>query len=166
MNKFIKLFWLLSMIGFLALLLWVYANMPPQIDISMVNSAFSEITISKNAFFYSMIAIVVSTNGSILMLSKVLQLLTARHLKENDGFYPQEGHNNRLINWLGSFSIILNLFCIIGVLFVGLYNTIEKEAGHPYIYIVYTSLFLMLVWLLGLIYIIASKRKGMKERLK
>ena len=158
MNKFIKLFWFFSLLGFLATLLFVYAALRPEVDVSLGSGVIPAMLISKNAFFYTMIIIIVLTNAVLLALSKFIGMLKTDN-KSNRFIFGDEPFKKNLINWLGSFSVVLNLFYAMGTLFIGLYNNIEYVPTAGYSFLVYASIILIVGWLFWLVYIVLKKVK-------
>lgn len=156
MNRFIKLFWFFSLLGFLATLLFVYAALPAEVDVSLDSDIIPSILLSKNSFFYSMVLLIVLTNAIFLALSKFIGLLKTDN-RSNKMFFGDESFKKNLINWLGSFSVILNLFYAMGALFVGLHNNIDYVPSTSYSFLVYASIILVVGWLFWLVYIVLKK---------
>lgn len=150
MSKFVKLFWVFSLVGFLGALLFSYTSIPEKVDIALGSTMVSSIFLSRDVFFYLMVGIMVFTNATLLTMAKVLNIIP---VKTHVGF--TEG----IINWLGSFSVILNLFYSITALIVGFYNNPAYNSSTHYNYLAYIGLVLILVWVLGLVYVLAQKNK-------
>lgn len=153
MSRFVKLFWVFSLIGFLAALLFSYTSIPEQVDIALGSSVVSSIFLSRDVYFYAMIGIMVFTNATLLTMAKVLNIIPS--LEASNTFKVN------IINWLGSFSVILNLFFSITALIVGFYNNPAFESPTHYNYLAYIGLVLILVWLFGLLYVLV-KKNGVK----
>lgn len=160
MNRFIKLFWFLSMLGFLVAILLVYANLPEEVDVTLGSSSISEVLLSRNAFFYSMIALIVVSNGVLLALANVITLTKSAKNRHSAGDLGQPLFKSRIVNWLGSFSTILNIFYIIGVFFVGFHNDPQYVAPKSYSILVYASLIFIAAWIIWLPFIILRKNKA------
>lgn len=158
MNKFIKLFWFISLLGFLAILLLVYSALPLEVDVSLGSTFIGDISVSRNIFFYTMIAIVVLSNGLFLALSKAINLINADDIKRNV-FLENSTFRASLTNWLGSFSAILNLFYSMGTMFVGLHNNPEYVLTSTYSSVAYLSIFLIIGWIFWLVVIVLRKVK-------
>ncbi|MCG8389410.1 MAG: hypothetical protein MJA30_27915, partial [Cytophagales bacterium] len=58
--------------------------------------------------------------------------------------------NSLLINWQLSFAIVLNLFYVVGLNFIFLFNSGEKFNYDSFGYLVLLALGLILVWLVAL----------------
>lgn len=158
MNKFIKLFWFISLLGFLAMLLLVYSALPIEVDISLGSTLIGDMSVSRNTFFYTMIAIVVLSNGLFLALSKAINLVKADDINRNE-FLENSAFRTCLTNWLGSFSAVLNLFYAMGTIFVGLHNNPEYVLTSTYSSLAYLSIFLIIGWIFWLVVIVLRKVK-------
>lgn len=158
MNKFIKLFWFISLLGFLAILLLVYSALPLEVDVSLGSTLVGDMSVSRNTFFYTMIAIVVLSNGLFLALSKAINLIKADDIKRNI-YLENDAFRTSLTNWLGSFSAILNLFYAVGTMFVGLHNNPEYVLTSTYSSLAYLSIFLIIGWIFWLVVIVLRKVK-------
>src|SRR5690606_15239149 len=121
----------------------------------------SQLVVSRNTFFYVMVVVVVLTNASLLGFYKMLSIISRRAVKPED-IIRNESHNTRIVNWIGSFAIVLKLFYCIGVVFIGLHNALENTASTSNSYIVYFGLGLIFIWLIGLAYILATRSRRTK----
>lgn len=142
------------MLGFLGAILLIYANLPEEVDVTLGSRSISQLVLSRNSFFYAMIAVVVLSNGLLLALSKVVGLIKSPENGEDSGIM----FRNRIINWLGCFSIVLNIFYIVGVFFVGFHNDPQYVAPESYNILVYGSILLIVACVLWLV-VIALQRK-------
>lgn len=159
MNRFIKLFWFFSLLGFLGAILLVYSNLPVEVDVTLGSGDVSPIFLSRNAFFYFMIAVVVLTNGVLLALAKAVRLIKSPAYPVSPGISEKVLFKSRIVNWLGSFSFVLNLFYIVGVLFVGFHNDAQYVAPKSYSALVYGSILLILAWIFWLALIFLQRKK-------
>lgn len=166
MNKIIKLFLLVSLLGFLAILLLIYAALPPQVDVSLGSDIVQDVILSQNAFFYIVIAIVVLSNGVLMALSKVIKLVRNENQDDRQGsratILSGNTFEKSLANWLGSFSVVLNIFYAMGIFFVGLYNNPEYALTGTYSILAYFSIFLIIAWIFWLV-VIVLKKVGFKN---
>ncbi len=159
MNRFIKLFWFLSMLGFLVGILLIYANLPEEVDVTFGSQSISVELLSRNAFFYAMIAIVALSNGLLLALARAVSLTKTPELAGTD-VSDKALFKTRIVNWLGSYSIILNIFYIIGIFFVGFHNDPQYVAPKSYDILAYGSILLLIGWLIWLPFIIFKRNKA------
>ncbi len=160
MNRFIKLFWFLSMLGFLVSILLIYANLPEAVDVALGSRSISVDLLSRNAFFYTMIALVVISNGVLLALARAVALIKFQKQPVSTDIAEGNLFRTRISNWLGGFSVILNIFYIIGVFFIGFHNDPQYVAPESYRILVYGSVLLMVGWLVWLPFILLKRNKA------
>jgi len=140
MNKIrlLKFFWLLSGIIGLVILIYSYANIVGN-EISIPNSII-EISISKNVYFYSVVAAIIAINGPIYLLSHLLK--SKKELNSN--FF------NKIELWLFGMALIINFFIISTVIFLSLLNNSYMNYLSNIGYLIVASLTALVIWLLRL----------------
>lgn len=140
MNKIrlLKFFWLLSGIIGLVILIYSYANIVGN-EISIPNSII-EISISKNVYFYSVVAAIIAINGPIYFLSHLLK--SKKELNSN--FF------NKIELWLFGMALIINFFIICTVIFLSLLNNSFINYLNSIGYLIIASLTALVIWLLRL----------------
>jgi len=140
MNKIrlIKFFWMVSgFIGFVILLI-TYANIVGS-EIRLPNS-FAEVSISKAAYFYSIVVAIIFVNASIYFLSHLLKL--NRELSSNFCY--------NIEIWLFGVALIINLFIISTMIFLSSYNNPNIIYLSYFGYLIIASLTALLIWLFRL----------------
>lgn len=98
--------WFISFLAVVANLMWVYAELPQ--DVVLREQDTKLVTLNKEFLFYSWMALVGIVNVMIYALSKKL--------------VPDEAFRS----WFTGLIILLNLFFIISLSYIGLYNSSEK----------------------------------------
>ena len=146
MNRFIKFFWILSLLGFLAVLLFAFSGMPAKVDLALGSSVMSSVFLSRDIFFYIMVGITLFSNGLILIVTRVLGLVSPVRYEQG---VLQNPFRIVLNNWLGAMAGILNLFYAITSLIVSFYNNPGYSNPTHYNYLIYIGLFLILFWMAG-----------------
>ena len=148
------------MLGFLVSILLIYANLPESVDVTLGNRDISVELLSRNAFFYAMIALVVISNGVLLALARAVALLKPQ--QQSASADPAQGtlRKAKIANWLGGFSVVLNIFYIIGVFFIGFHNDPQYVAPESYRILVYGSVLLIVGWLVWLPFIFLNRNKA------
>jgi hypothetical protein len=124
--KIFKAVWFLSLLGILALFLIVYASLPERI---IVREAESAVTLSREALFYISLFIFALCNVLVFVVSRLFS-------KGHDDFQC----------WFYGLIICLNIFFIISLNFINLYNSSEKFDYTRVGYIIYGSLWLVAGW--------------------
>lgn len=138
--KLLKAVWFLSMVGALGALLYVYASLPQ--DVVIQNSGDARVSISNEIFFYVVMILVAVTNVMVYIIAKVF--------KENED----------LRTWFYGLITTLNIFFVIGLNFISLYNSSERFDYNRIAFVIYGSLALIIVWAVSWpIYVIFKGKK-------
>jgi hypothetical protein len=145
MGRIIKFTWLISLLSGLATLMYTYASLGEVVSVNNETLATESGTITREAFFYSSLAILVVFNFTFYAISRNMHM-------------ADQGMKQLLINWQLSFAAVLNFFFIIGVLFIMLINSGENFSYGNFGYLVYVALVLILLWLLALPLLIMRQR--------
>ena len=154
MNRFIKFFWALSLIGFLAALLFAFSGMPAKVDLALGSSLMSSVFLSRDIFFYIMVGFAIFTNGLLMTATRALGLMSP--VRYQDGI-PQNPFRIALSNWLGAMAVILNLFYAITSLIVSFYNNLGYANPTHYNYLIYIGLFLIIFWVVGFVWTVLRR---------
>lgn len=124
--KLFRAVWFLSMLIVLANLLYVYAGLPEQV--SLMEEGIESFSIGKEQVFYSAM--------TLIALANVMVYLFSRKITPSEDFRT----------WLHGLVITLNIFFIIGMSFIGLYNSAEKFDFSRIGFIIYSSVGLVGLW--------------------
>ncbi len=127
--KIFKAFWFLSMIVVLANLLYVYASLPPTVVIQ--DQGTDSFSVGRDAFFYVVTAVIASVNGLVYIISNVF--------KRDVDFRA----------WFHGLIITLNIFFMVSLNFIALFNSGEKFDYSKIDFVVYGSISLFVLWALG-----------------
>ncbi len=127
--KVFKAIWFLSLLIFLGVFMYNYAGLPEVV--SLVDSIESPLSISREALFYSVLAIAAILNVFVFIISKLYS------------------SNPEFRGWFYGLITALNIFLIIGVNFVTLFNSAEKFDYSRIGNIIYGSLLLVILWLVA-----------------
>lgn len=138
MLKVLNFLKVLSVILFLGVLLLVYAYLPVMIDIQPDSQ---DIQVRKETFFYYSIAAFVMIN----LVLFVFQRLTEPKLM-GEGIKA----------WMRGLSFIINIYLAMLVGFVGVINNATHINPSGYAYLNYLGPILLVVWGIGLAYIVFS----------
>jgi hypothetical protein len=114
------------MLATLAILIFNYAGLPETVVVQ--EKGASVFRISRDAYFYSMTAIIGLVNVMVFPIGKVY----ATHPAFKSWFY--------------GLVIALNFFFIVSMNFIGLFNSAEKFDYEQIRYIVYFSVSLFIIW--------------------
>lgn len=124
--KIFKAVWFVSLLAVLANLLYVYAGWPEQVQLYAAGGEWFEV--GREPLFYAAITAITVFNLLVYLFSKNVA--------------PSETFRS----WLHGQIITLNVFFIISLSFIGLYNSAEHFDYSRIGGIIYASVGLVLLW--------------------
>ncbi|HEX6225010.1 MAG TPA: hypothetical protein VFZ52_11400 [Chryseolinea sp.] len=124
--KLLKAIWFLSMLATLGALLYVYATLPQEVLVQ--DDTQARLAISNELFFYLAMVFIAISNSMVYVMAKVFK------------------RNEDLRSWFFGLIIALNIFVIIGMNFISLYNSEEKYDFERLAVVIYGSLGLIILW--------------------
>ena len=141
--KLLKAIWFLSMLVTLVALLFVYASLPQEVLVQ--DDTEARVAISNEVFFYLAMALIAVSNALVFVIAKVFKT------------------NEDLRAWFFGLIITLNIFFIIGMNFISLYNSEEKFDYDRIAVIIYGSLGLIILWTVAWPVYAIFKRSSLKS---
>jgi hypothetical protein len=141
--KLLKAIWFLSMLVTLGALLFVYASLPQ--DVLVQDDTEARVAISNELFFYLAMLLIAISNALVFVMAKVFKT------------------NEELRAWFFGLIITLNIFFIIGMNFISLYNSEEKFDYDSIAVIIYGSLGLIILWAVAWPVYVIFKRSDLKS---
>ena len=136
--KLFKAAWFLSMLAVLGNLLYVYASLPEQVI--LIENLTDPLSVGREQLFYVAMAVIAMANVIVYLFSKKLM--------------PQEDFRT----WLHGLVMTLNIFFIIGMSFISLYNSAEHYDFGRIGFIIYSSVGLIVLWAISWpIYLLGKK---------
>jgi hypothetical protein len=127
--RLIKAIWFLSMLAALANLLYVYAGLPETVVVH--EQGIEQHSLGREAVFYGALV--------LLALANLMVYVFGKKLMPDDWFR----------GWLHGLVVTFNIFSIIGLSFLGLFNSTEKFDFSRIGFIIYASVGLMVLWAAG-----------------
>lgn len=127
--KVFKGVWFLSLLVFLVVFIYDYAALPEKITLQETETPLA---ISRDGLFYGFIGMVAVINMLVFVVSRL---------------FPEKDADFK--TWFYGLVITLNIFFIVSISFIGLYNSTEKFDYESIGIIIYGSLGLLAVWALG-----------------
>lgn len=124
--KILKVIWFFSLLAMVATFMYVYASLPENV---VVNENPQTITLSKETLFYMALAVIAIANALVFAVSRIYS--------EREGDFKA---------WFHGLIACANLFFIIGLSFISLYNSNEKYDFGRLGVIIYGSVGLLMVW--------------------
>jgi len=141
--KLLKAVWFLSMLATLGALLFVYASLPQEVLVQ--DDTEARVAISNELFFYLAMLLIAISNALVYVMAKVFKT------------------NEELRAWFYGLIITLNIFFIIGMNFISLYNSEEKFDYDRIALIIYGSLALIILWAAAWPVYVIFKRSSLKS---
>ena len=139
--KIFKGVWFFSLLGLLGSFLFVYASVPEHVVIHE-GSGIREI--SREGLFYGSIALIAVCNVLVYVMS-------ALHRSSHD-----------FLAWFYGLIITLNVFFVIALNFLNLYNSNEQYRYESIGFIIYASVVLFVLWALSWPVILLVRKIGRK----
>ncbi len=124
--KIFKAVWFLSLLVTLAVFMYVYASLPEQVRISV---GASDLLLSREAVFYLVLVVTALFNMMVFVFARL-------YAKGADTF----------LTWFFGLIISLNLFFVILLGFINLYNSNERFDYERLGALIYGSLGLVVLW--------------------
>ena len=141
--KIFKALWFLSVLAVLANLLLTYISLPENVVIN--DDGPAPLSVQKDTFFYVMTALLAIVNGMVYFISRIYK------------------KNLDLRAWFHGLIITLNVFLIIAMNFIGLFNSGERFDYKRIDFIIYGSVGLFFVWTLSWPVYLLYKKFMVKE---
>lgn len=126
--KIFKAFWFLSVVLVVADALYTYAALPEHVVVR--EEVTGQIAIGRDAFFYSTIAFIILVNALVYLIAKI------------------QKHRPDFRTWFYGLMMAVNVFFVIALSFIALYNSSEKFDFGRIDFAIYGSVLLIAVWAL------------------
>jgi hypothetical protein len=127
--KILKGIWFLSVIVVVIDVLYVYASLPEHVVIQ--EEATGMTAIGRDPFFYGAISFIILTNALVFLIAKVF------------------AHRPDFRTWFYGFMVVLNIFFVMSLSFISLYNSNEKFDYSQIDFAIYGSVILIVLWALA-----------------
>ena len=135
--RIFKAVWFISMLTVLAFLLYSYATL--QEEVVVYEQGTEIMRIGRDTFFYIIVGLLASINVLVYVIAKVVL-------------------NNEYKTWFYGLIITFNIFFIIAIAFISLYNSGEIYDYSKLEVILYSSIMLFSFWTVGWPIYIGYKR--------
>lgn len=151
--KISRVIWFFSILGVLGFFLYTYAALPDPI---IVLDDEEQISIGKEVWFYTVLFLVAIFNMFVFVIRS---LYTNREavLRKSDS---QKREGEAFVAWFYGLVICLNIFFIVAVSYISLFNGGERFEYQRIGFIVYGSIGLIIIWAFAWpVYLIFAKLK-------
>lgn len=140
--KVFRVLWFFSILGLLGFFMYTYAALPDPI---VVMDDTEQISIGKEVWFYSVLFLVAIFNMFVYVFRSL---------------YKNRPEGEAFVSWFYGLVICLNVFFMVAVSYISLFNGGERFEYQRIGFIVYGSIGLILVWVLTWpVYLIFAKKK-------
>ncbi|MEO1051836.1 MAG: hypothetical protein AAFX87_14495 [Bacteroidota bacterium] len=140
MARLIKAFWFVTVLATFASLLYVYASIPEMVNILTREDRVDSLVVSRDTLFYVTLALTAFSNFVLYSIYRSLNNRANRKYR----YAPT------LIKWVLSFGAVLNLFFIVCMQFITLYNSGENFNYDNFGYLIYVTGGFIIIWLISL----------------
>jgi len=144
--KIFRVVWFFSILAVLRFFLYTYAALP---DPLVILDGEEQLTIGKETWFYAILALIAIFNMFVYVL---------RSLNKN----RPEGEG--LVTWFYGLVISLNVFIIVAVSYISLFNGGERFEYERIGIIIYGSIILMVAWSFSYPVYIAARKMFPKKK--
>ncbi|MEM8968910.1 MAG: hypothetical protein AAGE93_21010 [Bacteroidota bacterium] len=117
-DKFVKIAWGFTFLGFLIALSLSYAFLPIEVGLQADSNGQPDQFINRETFFYLSLGTFVVVNIICLVFFRVLNALPA----SSTVFYRSILFKERIRDWFGAFTTVINIFLICIVSYLSLFN--------------------------------------------
>ncbi len=124
--KIFKVIWVFSLLGLVADFMYMYASWPETV---VVFERVDTISLSREYLFYIVLAVIALINMLVFVITRI---------------FPEEKTDFK--SWFYGLVVCFNLFFVVAISFVGVYNSGEKFRYEEIGVAIYGSVILLLVW--------------------
>jgi Na+/H+ antiporter NhaC len=159
-TRFAKFFYFISMGLFLFVLLYAYASMPDFATYEQNSKGLPLKQVSKESFFYITVIVFFIYNVILIVPAKLIEMKNNTPLRRL--FPVGDTFRDPMVAWIYSFIAVLNISISIMVFYIHSLtnqNEIESSEYNLFFYVVPV---LLVVWVIGLLYLLAGKMKQVK----
>lgn len=150
MHRVFKLVSRITVFIFLAMLLYVYAFLPEMVSLYFDQGGTPIFQMDREVFFYSALGLFMVCTLVLSFLKRTLKTLPVG----TTGTSISANKKSGLRVWADSLSVVLNLFFIFSISFVGLFHNDEHFNVSYFAFIVYIGPLLICIWIFYLIYLL------------
>lgn len=137
--KIFRVVWFFSILGLLGFFMYTYAALPDPI---VIMDDTEQVSISKELWFYCVLFLAAIFNMFVYVFRA---LNKSRPDLTSPGRFA-EARGEAFVSWFYGLVICLNLFIIVAVSYVSLFNGGERFEYHRIGVIIYGSIALMIAW--------------------
>lgn len=148
MDKFTRPFWLLTFLFLFIVFILSYAFLESQVIIYINEESGNPSIIKKQNYFYWGLGLILITNIVLYLFSKLIRVTF-----KVDAYFLKT-----LSDWFISLAGILNIFLLLSIVFILLFNRMEGFDPSILGYLLYLCVFVMFVWMGRLVILLIKDR--------
>ena len=150
MKRLIKFLFVLSVFVYLVMTLYVYAFLPDNV---LIISAFGNLDISNDAFFYW-------SNGMFVLLIGLSMLFTnmISGIQPNELSFFNADLKKVVVTWSSALRLVLSIFFTLSITFIGMSQNDEHFEITNFAFLVYIGPILFFIWILSLFFLLIKKK--------
>lgn len=153
MSRNIRIVRTFSIIVYLGVLLYVYAYLPQQVGIDANEADEFSTFIDKETFFYFALGSFLLVNIIVVVFGNLMQLIPVNA----QGFFTSQEFKERIHNWFSSFGLIINLFFLSAVAFIGFFNNADYYHISSFSIFAYLGQALIFIWIILFFYLLSKR---------
>ena len=153
MQKVVDISRFVSLVAFLGVLLFVYAYMPEKVGVAAGENDLPNEFIGKETFFYLSLGIFLATNMIFILGMKMMALFPV----SDTGFFRNIAFKQNIIQWFGGLGIMINLFFISVVAFLGFFNNADYYHISTFSVFAYVGQALIFIWIVLFFYLLSKR---------
>jgi len=159
-GRFIKFFWLFSMLFFMLILFFSYAYLrETSVGIHFNEYSQPDQFISRDIYFYIGLAVFIISNLIWYLFNTVINTFSKKAVNIQPASIFHRENVHRLIDWFNGFSFLSNVFFMVILILIGIMNNSADLRITHYGWMIYFSLGLLFVWVLVLGYLLIKPYK-------
>lgn len=157
MRRIVKYAWTLTVIFFLVSLSFIYANVGEVVNLDGSTRSISEMSMSKDVFFYAVLAFFLVINimlrGIGMLLDRVPVSGERRKTLMTNAVFKE-----KLVNWSISFTAVVNLAIIFSLIIIGFANYMVNPRSMMIGGFGYLGFGLVAGWLVALVVLLVRRK--------
>lgn len=147
MSKFSKPFWLITFFLTAVVFIYAYANLDNQVSYYQNPYTLAKLYISRESFFFIGLATIAVTNLALYAFSKLIR---------SSSVSPE--YFKALGTWFISMAGISNVFLLISLVFILLFNRLDQFDPRIMGFFLYLIGFIAFGWLIRLIFLLMKRQ--------
>ena len=154
-KSLVNVAWVLTFIGFFAMLILSYAILPERVGISADSNGFASEFVTKEVFFYAALALFTVFNVLGFICLRVLASIPVG----SPLYARNESFKEHFTACSGSVVAAINICLICAVAYLSLFNTRESGSISSFNYLVYIGPAFLLISLVWLFFVLNQRKQ-------